>query len=103
MTEVHYPRSLRQSLAYLDVNPLVCMVSKYAATMCRSHWWYVGFQAGVIWFEPYPVGLARAHTGMDIKNTELEVGLEFDAKGFAYSRGPLTIRVDYVNTLESLK
>lgn len=103
MTDTHYPRSLRQALAYLDANPLVSMVSRYAKTITRSRWWYVGFSKGTIWFEPYPVGHRLADTGLGMGGSELEIGLEFDARGITYSRGNLTIRVEYANTLEALK
>ncbi len=108
MTETTYPCSLRQALAYLEVKPLVRMTAIFADRVCQSQWWYVGQRRGAIWFEPFGAkqkyrGFDVAQCGIELTNSEFEVGLEFDRRGFQYSRGAIRVSIDYVNPLEALK
>ncbi len=93
-----YPRSLRQALAYLIRNPNVCLTTRYANTICRSHWWYRGQTLGVLWFSPFmstEKSGRGADTGLELHGSEFEVALEFSRGGFQYTRGAVSIYVEY--------
>jgi len=97
MTRTH-PKSLREALAYLRAKPDVCLTTRYAETICRSHWRYRGQTAGVIWFSPFLSGESKyraADTGLELHGSEFEVALEFSRGGFQYTRGAVSIYVEY--------
>jgi hypothetical protein len=102
--EAAYPRSLRQVLAYLETNPLVCMHTRYARTLCKSHWLFSEMKSGVLWFEPKRRRNGQteaARTGLTLINdNEYELSLEFLPTGFVYTRGLINIRIDYVDPME---
>jgi hypothetical protein len=95
MTNTRHPESLNQLVAFLEKNPMVVMDSTFANRRAVSKWWFLGKHTGALWFAPYPVTKKFFHTGLELCNTEFEIGFDFDERGFVYSRSHIRIRVEY--------